>query len=107
MLKYGLWNGYLFPFLVYVFCSTTITHNIRASEVFVLADSRDAMQCVAKCVGYEGKLAFETCKWRCGNISSQPQNTHDCMSIYKQCLKTCGSEKSCKKVCKDHLMHCS
>ena len=79
----------------------------NAAQLADFADSTEVIQCMKRCVRYEGRSAVETCKWRCANVSLKTRKTSDCMGIYKQCLKLCGSAQNCKKDCKEGLMNCS
>ena len=76
------------------------------------AQSSDLMQCMEKCLRYEGKDQKETCKLRCADIpsvtgpGSRPAGQHDCMGQYKTCQKDCGKDRNCQKACKTQLMNC-
>ena len=71
-----------------------------------LAQSK-VMQCMERCLRNEGKSERATCKSRCANVPVRRSGGPDCMGGYKQCLKPCGSDKSCKRACKAKLMTCS
>ena len=77
-----------------------------------LAQSSDLMQCMEKCLRFEGKDQKETCKLRCADIpsvtgpGSRPAGQHDCMGQYKACQKDCGKDRDCQKACKTQLMNC-
>ncbi len=93
--------------------ATTVAFFLILSAVFVAptpvaAASDDAlMQCMVDCIMTEGEAEKATCKTRCANIpvNTQPEGL-DCMATYKQCKKTCESDKDCKKVCKTALLNC-
>ena len=101
------WTGGLVAVWVFVSSLLSFIPSTNAIGVIELVDGTDVMQCVTECVGYEGRSALQTCKWRCANIHKQLQQSYDCMSVYKRCLKICSANKGCKRVCKDELMNCS
>ena len=72
-----------------------------------LAQSNKVMQCMERCLRTEGKSEKATCKSRCANISLQRRQEPDCMTVYKQCLQSCGTNKTCRSACKKRLMTCS
>lgn len=57
----------------------------------------DLMQCMVDCIKNEGEAEKATCKTRCANVpvNTQPEGL-DCMATFKQCKKTCASDKDCK-----------
>lgn len=83
------------------------------------AGSETLMQCMEKCIQYEGGMSDTnkaTCKTRCGskyvNQNQQAPGQRDCMGQFKQCNKACGKEKigqpsPCHKKCKAHLRTCN
>ena len=100
-------GGCIFVIWLTVFLIPIETYSTNAAQLGEIADSTDVIQCVEKCVRYEGRSAVETCKWRCANVLLKPRETAGCMAIYKQCLKLCRSTQICKNNCKEALMNCS
>ncbi len=84
---------------------------------FEKAQSETLMQCMEKCIQYEGGNSAtnkETCKNRCGAkfINQKPAAKRDCMGEFKGCNKACGKEKigqpsPCHKQCKAVLRTCT
>ncbi len=81
------------------------------------ANSETLMQCMEKCIQFEGGNSAtnkETCKNRCGAkfVNQQPAGKRDCMGDFKRCNKACGKEKigqpsPCHKECKARLRTCN
>ena len=83
---------------------------------FQKADGETLLQCMEKCVSYEGgnsETNKATCKSRCGAavLKQSPVGKRDCMSDFKSCKRTCGKENigqpsNCHKQCKAVLRTC-
>ena len=88
-----------------------ILGNVAISQVWAgdvqLVQRTKVMQCMERCLRSEGKSEKATCKSRCANISLQRRQEPDCMTVYKQCLQSCGTNKTCRRACKKRLMTCS
>jgi hypothetical protein len=84
---------------------------------FKKAESETLMQCMEKCISYEGGNSDTnkaTCKSRCGAamLKQPPAGKRDCMGEFKSCNRTCGKEKigqpsPCHKLCKATLRTCT
>ena len=72
----------------------------------------DLLQCMASCIKQEGGNTAankETCKSRCANIPSTSRGQGaggSCMKTHKNCQRSCGGNKACKRACKKALMRC-
>jgi hypothetical protein len=99
------WMVVIFGLAVLILGSVAVTQ-ATAGDV-QLAQSNTVMQCMESCLRSEGKSEKATCKSRCANISSQRRQEPDCMTVYKQCLQSCGTNKTCRRACKKRLMTCS
>tara|TARA_E500000331_G_C16641138_1_gene448614 strand:- start:52 stop:369 length:318 start_codon:yes stop_codon:yes gene_type:complete len=95
----------IFGLAVLILGSVAVTQ-ATAGDV-QLAQSNKVMQCMERCLRTEGKSEKATCKSRCANISLQRRQEPDCMTVYKQCLQSCGTNKTCRSACKKRLMTCS
>ena len=95
----------IFGLAVLILGSVAVTQ-ATAGDV-QLAQSNKVMQCMERCLRSEGKSEKATCKSRCANISLQRRQEPDCMTVYKQCLQSCGTNKTCRSACKKRLMTCS
>jgi|GEM_PF-4636847 len=77
-----------------------------------LAQQQDIMQCMERCLRYEGRDQKETCKLRCADVPSvtgqggRPPGERDCMARFKACGKDCGRDRKCAAACKAELMNC-
>ena len=80
-------------------------YNELSAEVITKQESQ-IINCMTECIRTEGKSNKPKCKWRCANVSNPSNKVQDCMEIYKGCFNTCGSNKSCRVVCKKQLMNC-
>jgi hypothetical protein len=84
---------------------------------FQKADGEILLQCMEKCVSYEGgnsEANKATCKSRCGAamLKQSPVGKRDCMGEFKSCNRTCGKEimglpGPCHKQCKAVLRVCA
>jgi hypothetical protein len=84
---------------------------------FQKADGETLLQCMEKCVSYEGgnsEANKATCKSRCGAamLKQSPVGKRDCMGEFKHCNRTCGKENigqpsHCHKQCKAVLRSCT
>ena len=84
---------------------------------FRKADGGTLLQCLEKCVSYEGgnsETNKATCKSRCGAamLKQSPVGKRDCMGEFKSCHRTCGKEiigqpSPCHKQCKAVLRICT
>ena len=80
------------------------------------ARSETLLQCMEKCISYEGGNSDTnkaTCKTRCGSamIKQKPAGMRDCKGEVKACRSKCGKEKigqpsACHKECKALQMSC-
>ena len=76
------------------------------------AQQQDMMQCMERCLRYEGRDAKDTCKLRCADVPSvtgpggRPPGERDCMARFKACGKDCGPDRKCAAACKAELMSC-
>ena len=94
------------------FVSGLILALIMSLASFQDAHSESLMQCMEKCIQYEGGNSAtnkDTCKSRCGAamIKSKPGGMRDCMGEFKACKKKCGKEKiircdHCKSTTKEY-----
>ena len=84
-----------------------ITMALAGAGVVQLALTNEVMQCMERCLRSEGKSEKTNCKSRCAEISTQRPQGSDCMTVYKQCLKPCDGDKTCRRDCKNKLMNCS
>ena len=101
----AFWVDVIFGLAVLILGSAAVTQ-ATAGDV-QLAQSNKVMQCMERCLRSEGKSEKATCKSRCANISLQRRQEPDCMTVYKQCLQSCGTNKTCRSACKKRLMTCS
>ena len=105
MMRGGFWVDVIFGLAVLILGSAAVTQ-ATAGDV-QLAQSNKVMQCMERCLRSEGKSEKANCKSRCADISSQRQQKPDCMTVYKQCLQPCDTNKTCRHNCKKGLMTCS
>ena len=105
MMRGGFWVDVICGLAVLILGSVAVTQ-ATAGDV-QLAQSNTVMQCMERCLRSEGKSEKANCKSRCANISSQRRQKPDCMAVYKQCLQPCGTNKTCRRACKNRLMTCS
>ena len=77
------------------------------------ATTNSLMQCMEKCVKYEGNTSTtkSTCKMRCANVSIQNNSNVlkiNCMGNFKECRQACPKkDKRCQRKCKEKLNRCS
>jgi len=76
------------------------------------ADAETLMQCMTKCVQYEGGNSDTnkaTCKARCAESTGATKRPEprDCMKDFKACKKGHKSSSAEYKACKQTLMSCS
>lgn len=105
MMRNGSSMGAAFRFVVLILGSITIAPT--GAGVVQLALTSEVMQCMERCLRSEGKSEKTNCKSRCADVSSQLPQGSDCMTVYKQCLKPCDADKTCRRACKKQLMNCS
>ena len=105
MMRGAFWADVICGLAVLILGSVAVTQAI-AGDV-ELEESNKVMQCMERCLRSEGKSEKATCKSRCANISLQRRQEPDCMTVYKQCLQSCGTNKTCRSACKKRLMTCS
>ncbi|MHA1597229.1 MAG: hypothetical protein ACTSV1_00765 [Alphaproteobacteria bacterium] len=79
------------------------------------AEAETLMQCMTKCVQYEGGNSATnkaTCKSRCAESTgmtsgaANPAQPRDCMKEFKACKKGMKSSSAAYKACKQRLMSC-
>ena len=105
MMRNGSSMGAAFGFAVLILGSIVIAPT--GAGVVQLALTSEVMQCMERCLRSEGKSERTNCKSRCADVSSQLPQGSDCMTVYKQCLKPCDANKTCRRACKKQLMNCS
>jgi hypothetical protein len=81
--------------------STAIAHPIE------LAQSNKQM-CLHTCIEQYGADKKRACAVQCGFSGSAPVGgqTQDCGVVYKQCMKSCGTNKNCKNTCRKQRTTC-
>lgn len=99
---------YIIAALVFAFSLSSMT--------FENAHGETLMQCMTKCINYEGGNSATnkaTCKNRCGAalVNQPPAGMRDCQGEVKACRSKCGKEKigspsPCLKACKALQMTC-
>ncbi|MBB53425.1 MAG: hypothetical protein CMF67_03535 [Magnetovibrio sp.] len=104
MMRSGLGMGAALGVAMLILGGITIAP--AGDGVVQLALTNEVMQCMERCLRSEGKSEKTNCKSRCADISSQRSQGSDCMAVYKQCLKTCDADKTCRRACKKKLMNC-
>ena len=105
MMLNGSSMGAAFGFSVLILNSIAIAPTGVGGVQF--AQNSKVMQCMERCLRSEGKSERTNCKSRCADVSSQLPQGSDCMTVYKQCLKPCDADKTCRRTCKKQLMNCS
>ena len=103
-MRRAFWVDVICGLAVLILGSVAVTQ--ATVEDVQLAQSNKVMQCMERCLRSEGKSEKATCKSRCANISLQRRQEPDCMTVYKQCLQSCGINKTCRRACKKRLMTC-
>lgn len=69
----------------------------------------DPQICLKTCIDQNGADQKKSCALQCGYGSGVPSaggQSRDCGTIYKQCMKSCGSDKSCKSSCRKQRTSC-
>ncbi len=94
--------------LLYVCMVLTISMISFASPSTSVA-AGDPQVCLKACMDQNGADQKKSCALQCGYGGEMPRvggQTKDCGTIYKRCMKTCGTDKSCKTTCREQRTSC-
>lgn len=77
------------------------------AEPIELAQSKKQM-CLHTCIEQYGADKKRACAVQCGfsGGASGSGQGRDCGVIYKQCMKSCGTDKNCKNTCRKQRTTC-
>lgn len=68
----------------------------------------DPAVCLKTCIDQYGADKKQSCALQCGYGQNQMGGgaQKDCGQIYKQCIRSCGNDKSCKDTCRSARTSC-
>lgn len=96
-----------FYFKFFIILGVIFVASTASAQPIELAQSKKQM-CLHTCIEQYGADKKRACAMQCGfsGDGSAGGQARDCGVIYKQCMKNCDLDKSCKNTCRKQRTTC-